>query len=54
MDRAELLAKMSDRVRRCRRLADGTTDERTATILRAMAEEGEADIARLLEDKSAS
>ena len=54
MDRDELIAKMRDRVSRCRRLADGTTDERTATILRAMADEGEADIARLLEEKGQS
>lgn len=52
MDRDELIAKMRDRVLRCRRLADGTTDLRTAQILRAMADEGEADIARLLEDNS--
>ena len=33
----------------CRRLAAGTTDERTAKILRLMADEGDADIARLLQ-----
>ena len=52
MDRDELIAKMRERVTRCRRLADGTTDLRTAKILRSMADEGEADIARLLEEKS--
>ena len=51
MERDELIAKMRDRVTRCRRLADGTTDLRTAKILRSMADEGEADIARLLADQ---
>ena len=48
MERDELIAKMRGRVAMCRRLADGTTDERTARILRSMADEGDADIARLL------
>ena len=51
MERDELIAKMRARVARCRQLADGTTDLRTAKILRSMADEGEADIARLVEDK---
>ena len=51
MERDELIAKMRARVVRCRQLADGTTDLRTAKILRSMADEGEADIARLLEEK---
>ena len=50
MERDELIAKMRARIIKCRRLADGTTDLRTAKILRSMADEGEADIARLLED----
>jgi hypothetical protein len=50
VDRDELIAKMRSRVAMCRRLADGTTDERTAKILRSMADEGEADIARLLQN----
>jgi hypothetical protein len=54
MDRDELIAKMRSRVAMCRRLADSTTDERTATILRAMADEGEADIARVLKDSAKS
>lgn len=54
MDRDELIAKMRDRVLRCRRLADATTDARTATILRSMADEGEADIARLLAESGQS
>ena len=53
MERDELIAKMRERVLRCRRLADGTTDSRTAKILRAMADEGEADIARLLDEPDA-
>jgi hypothetical protein len=31
----------------CRRLADATTDERTQSILRKMADEGEQDMRRL-------
>jgi hypothetical protein len=50
MEKAELIAKMRSRVERCTRLARSTTDARAATILRAMAEEGEADIARLLNE----
>jgi hypothetical protein len=50
MDRDELVAKMRARVAQCRRLANGTGDPRTATILMGMAEEGEADIARLLQE----
>ena len=47
MDRDELIAKMRARVAQCRQLAAGTSDSRTANILRTMADEGEADIARL-------
>ena len=43
----ELAAKLKARVAQCRRLAATTTDARTAKILGAMADEGEADIARL-------
>jgi hypothetical protein len=50
MDKAELIATMRSRVERCARLAQATTDERAAAILRAMAAEGEADIARLLSE----
>lgn len=50
MDRGELISKMRGRVARCRELAIQTTDPRTAKILEAMADEGEADIARLLGD----
>jgi hypothetical protein len=52
MERDELIAKMRARVVRCRQLADGTTDLRTAKILRSMADEGDADIVRLLEDSN--
>ena len=39
---------MQGRVDQARRLARSTTDSRTAEILNQMAEEGEADIKRLL------
>ena len=45
MDEATL-ANMRARVAQCRRLADTITDARAAAILRQMADEGEADIAR--------
>jgi hypothetical protein len=49
----ELVGKMRARVALCRRLANGTTDARTASTLRAMADEGERDIERLLRENSA-
>ena len=52
MDRDELIAKMKARVAKCRQLADSTTDARTAKILRTMADEGDADIARLLAEQN--
>lgn len=51
MERNELVAKMRRRVDQCRRLARDTTDKRTADILNQMADEGEADITRLLTEK---
>lgn len=48
MEQDELIRKMRGRVEQCRRLARSTTDERTADILNQMADEGEADIQRLL------
>jgi hypothetical protein len=48
MERAELIKKMRGRVEQCRRLAKGTTDAHTAKVLNDMADEGEADIKRLL------
>lgn len=43
----DVLKRMKARVAQCRRLADATTDERAAKILRQMADEGEADIKRI-------
>ena len=54
MDRNELVAKMRARVAMCRRLAKGSTDQRTIVSLLSMAEEGEADIARLLAEKDSA
>ena len=48
MERSDLIKKMRARVDQCRHLAKTTTDERTAQILRQIADEGEADIERLL------
>lgn len=41
------IERMRERVAQCRRLATQITDPRTITILRQMADEGEADIKRL-------
>ena len=43
----ELLAKMRQRVAKARWLADNSTDPAIAKALREMADEGEADIARV-------
>jgi hypothetical protein len=43
----EVIVKMRARVERCRRLASTTNDIRVAGILRQMADEVEADIAKL-------
>jgi hypothetical protein len=51
MKNGELIAKMRGRVEQCRRLAASTTDQRTATTLRGMADEGEADIKRLMDER---
>ena len=50
MDRGTLIAKMRGRVEMCRRLARSTMDPNTARTLRQMADEGEADIDRLLSE----
>jgi hypothetical protein len=42
------VANMRSRVAQCRRLANTVTDARAAAILRQMAEEGDADLARIL------
>ena len=49
MQQNELISHIRSRVTRCRQLASMITDERAATVLRQMAEEGEADIRRLQE-----
>lgn len=52
MDRNELINKMRSRVDMCRRLARSTTDRQAAEALRQIADEGEADINRLLAEDS--
>lgn len=47
MDR-HTIANMGSRVEQCRRLAKSTTDQRAAKVLLQIAEDGEADIARIL------
>ena len=51
---AQIVAKMRARIEQCRRLADTITDPRAARILLQMAEEGEADLARMQADEEAS
>lgn len=43
----DVLKRMKARVAQCRRLAEATTDQRAAKILRQMADEGEADIKKM-------
>ena len=43
----EVITKMRARVEQCRRLARTTNDVHVAQVLRQMADEGEADIAKL-------
>ena len=50
----ETIAKMASRVEQCRRLAKSTTDKRTRQVLLQMAQEGEADIARMLAESGQS
>ena len=47
MTNDELMAKMQVRVDQCRRLARSITDQAASEALKQMADEGEADIARL-------
>ena len=47
------IENIRSRIEQCRRLAADTTDERAAKILRDMANEGEADLARMLEEHDA-
>lgn len=53
MEEDELISKMRSRVQLCRNLAASTTDPRTAKALHDIADEGEADIRRLLEKREA-
>lgn len=48
----DLIQKMWGRVNQCRRLAASTTDEKTARILLQMADEGEADVRRLIAEQN--
>lgn len=48
----QLIKNMRSRVERCRRLAKGCTDLEVARTLMGMADEGEADIARLLAERN--
>ena len=43
----ETIANMRSRIAMCRRLADSQTDPQVAATLRQMADEGEADLARM-------
>lgn len=43
----DVVANIRARVERCRRLAASTTDRQVAALLLQMAEEGDADLARL-------
>ncbi len=52
MEREEIIRKISGRVEMCRRLARSTTDQQTAEALRQIADEGEADLRRLLAERS--
>jgi hypothetical protein len=47
----DLIKKMWGRINQCRRLAASTTDEKTARILLQMADEGEADVRRLIAER---
>jgi hypothetical protein len=52
MEKDELIKKMRGRVEMCRRLARSTMDEQVARTLSQMADEGEADIRRLLDEEA--
>jgi hypothetical protein len=52
MQRDELIRKIRGRVEMCRKLATSVADNRTADTLRQIADEGEADITRLLAENS--
>lgn len=48
------LSNMRARVAQCRRLSETITDAKAAAILRQMADEGEADIARVEAEREAA
>jgi hypothetical protein len=48
------LSNMRARVAQCRRLSETITDAKAAAILRQMADEGEADIARVEAERTAT
>lgn len=50
----EIIGKIRSRVERCRRLASQCTDPEIARSLRAMADEGEADVTALLASRGES
>lgn len=50
----ELIGHIRSRIDRCRRLASATTDARAAEVLKQIAEEGEADLARLIAEAAGS
>ena len=52
MEHEELVKKMQGRVDQCRRLANWSTDPHVAEVLNQMADEGEADIKRLLAEEN--
>ena len=45
----DIVSNIRGRVARCRRLAASTTDRQVAAVLLQMADEGEADLQKLLE-----
>lgn len=51
MKQSELIKKMRAGAHMCRGLATSTADKRTAEVVRQIANEREADIARLLADE---
>jgi len=48
MENDELIKKMRGRIEQCRRLARSIMDDQAAAVLNQIADEGEADIERLL------
>jgi len=48
----DIIAHIRSRIDRCRRLARATTDAKAAEVLNQIAEEGEADLARLTAERA--